>query len=244
MIKEKTFFGTLLCALFLLSSCAKNISSSEYAEDEVGAVKQTYRGVILNARRVKVNGSDSLEGNKLGLIGGGVAGAVGGSMIGKGHGSTLAALAGAAAGALGGAMAEKKLKEQEGVEYTVELRSGRIMTIVQGPEPRLQPGQAVLVMVGSKGRSRVVADQTGGQSYRSAPAYAPAPLSAAGSAHHQSVPAQSAPSQHQHHHAPTHYAPAPVQQGRQFNAIDGQHRDTYARDAEERRPAQTVIYSR
>jgi outer membrane lipoprotein SlyB len=154
-----------LAFILLLSNCAKNISSSEYSEDEVGAIKQTYRGVILNVRSVKVQGSDRLQDNSMGLIGGGIGGAIIGSQFGKGSGSTIGGLVGAAAGALGGSLAEKKLKEQDGIEYTVELSSGRIMTIVQGPEPRLQSGQAVLVMVGDRGRSRVVADQTGGVSY-------------------------------------------------------------------------------
>ena len=163
---KKAFSITLsLLMVMLLNNCAKNISSNEYSEAEVGAVKQTYRGVVLNVRNVKVQGADRLQDNSMGLVGGGVAGGVLGSMVGKGHGATIATLAGAAAGALGGAMAEKKLKEQNGVEYTVELNSGRIMTIVQGPEPRINPGQHVLVMVGSKGRSRVVVDQSGGVFY-------------------------------------------------------------------------------
>lgn len=164
MSKKISCLLSLLC-IFLFSGCAKNIASNEYSEDEVGAIKQTYRGVILNARSVKVQGSDRLQDNSLGLVGGGLGGAMIGSQFGKGQGQTLGTLAGAAVGALGGAFAEKTLKEQDGVEYTVELSSGRIMTIVQGPEPRLQPSQAVLVMVGDRGRSRIIADQSGGVSY-------------------------------------------------------------------------------
>ncbi len=150
----------------LMGGCAKEIGSDTYSDAEAGAVKQTYRGTIINARKVKVQGEDKLQDNSLGLIGGGLAGGVLGSQIGKGRGSSIGMVAGAGAGALGGALAQKALSKQEGMEYTVELASGRIMTIVQGPQPQLQAGQAVLVMIGSKGRSRVVADQSAGFSNR------------------------------------------------------------------------------
>lgn len=234
MYKKSPYFLSLLCVL-LLANCAKNISSSEYSEAEVGAVKQTYRGIILNVRPVKVQGGDSLQDNTLGLMGGGVGGAVVGSQFGKGKGQVVGTLLGAAAGALGGAFLEKKLKEQDGIEYTVELSSGRIMTIVQGPEPRLQPGQAVLVMVGDKGRSRVVADQTGGVSYaqrqqqpNNQQAYnAPQPSG------YNNIPQSSA-----YNNAPQGYA---AQQQPQFDDIDEGHRDVYARDAGERASGTKII---
>ncbi len=160
------FLGALVAASLLLGGCAKNISSNDYSEAEAGAVKQTYRGVIISARPVKVNGSDSLGDNQAGLLGGGVAGGLLGSQFGRGSGQVVGAVLGAAAGAVGGAFLEKGLKSQDGMEYTVELSSGRVMTLVQGPEPRLSVGQAVLVMVGDKGRSRVVADQSGGASFQ------------------------------------------------------------------------------
>lgn len=152
-------YAVVLLALSLLAGCAKNISSDEYAEDDVGSITQTYKGVIIASRPVKVTGGDSLSDNKAGAIGGGVAGGLLGSQLGQGRGSVVGLVVGAAAGALGGSLAEKGLKSQEGMEYTIELDSGRIMTIVQGIQPTLYVGQHVLVMVGSKGRSRIVADQ-------------------------------------------------------------------------------------
>ena len=159
---KNVFLILFVSASLLLGGCAKNISANEYSEAEAGAVKQTYRGTVIAARPVKVNGSDSLGDNQAGLLGGGLAGGVLGSQFGAGRGQVVGAVLGAAAGALGGAFLEKGLKTQDGMEYTVELSSGRVMTLVQGPEPRLSVGQAVLVMVGSKGRSRVVPDESGG----------------------------------------------------------------------------------
>lgn len=142
----------------LLTNCAKNLSSSDYSEDEAGAVKHTYKGVVIGARAVKVQGGDNLEDNKAGLIGGGLAGGLLGSQLGQGRGQVVGAVLGAAAGALGGSLLEKGLKSQEGMEYSVELKDGRIITIVQGRDNPLSIGQHVLVMIGSKGRSRIAPD--------------------------------------------------------------------------------------
>lgn len=147
-----------LSSLLLLSNCAKNISSSEYAEDDVGSVKHTYKGVIISARPVKVKAGDSLEESKSGLLGGGLAGGLLGSQMGQGRGQVVGLVLGAAAGAVGGSLLEKGLKSQDGMEYTVEVTDGRILTLVQGTDNPLSVGQRVLVMIGSKGRSRIIPD--------------------------------------------------------------------------------------
>lgn len=162
-----------LSSLLLLTNCAKNISSSEYSEEEVGAIKYTYKGVIISSRAVKVQGGDSVEDNKTGLLGGGLAGGLLGSQIGQGRGQVVGAVLGAAAGAIGGSFLEKGLKSQEGIEYSVELKDGRIMSIVQGKDNPLSIGQRVLVMIGSKGRSRLVPDLSPERSESSKPKKAP-----------------------------------------------------------------------
>jgi len=236
----KSFFSTVagLLVISLFGGCTKNISSNEYSEAEAGSVKQTYRGIVLNVRTVKVQGGDSLQDNTMGLVGGGLGGALLGSQFGKGRGSVVGGVLGAAAGALGGSMLEKKLKEQDGVEYTVEISGGRVMTIVQGPEPRLQAGQAVLVMVGDKGRSRVVADQSGGMTMMRGAApqsYGPAPMAQQPMTYNNS-PAAPRPVDN----APV-YAQQPQNYGPAVDAVDQNHRDLYARDAGERVPGRRII---
>lgn len=146
--------------LALLGGCAKNLSSDEYSEDDAGSVTETYRGTVLSVRKVKVKGGDKLEDNTAGLVGGGLAGGILGSHLGKGSGSAVGLVAGAAAGALGGSLLQKGLKTQNALEYTVELTTGRIVTIVQGSGAPIAVGQPVLVMMNSRGRSRIVLDQT------------------------------------------------------------------------------------
>lgn len=148
---------------FLLVGCAKNISSDAYTEADSGTVKQSYKGIVVSKRAVQVNHADKFEDNKLGLIGGGVTGALLGSQVGAGRGQVVGTALGAIAGAVGGGFLEQKMKSQAGMEYSVQLSSGRILTVVQSPEPRLEIGQHVLVLVGGKGRSRIVADQMAAQ---------------------------------------------------------------------------------
>lgn len=147
----------LLASVALFPSCARQISSDVYSANHVGEASTTYSGVIVHARQITVEDSERLQDNGLGIIGGGVAGAYAGSKVGKGEGNALATVGGALIGATAGAFAEKALKTQGGVEYVVQLDNGQSMTVVQGPNPAFSAGQNVYVIVGQKGRSRLVA---------------------------------------------------------------------------------------
>jgi outer membrane lipoprotein SlyB len=145
-----------LTAIGLFTGCAREISGDVYDQRHVGEASQTFPGVIMHVRNVAVVGSENLQDNGLGILGGGAAGAYAGSQFGKGQGNTLATIGGALAGATAGAFAEKALKKQQGTEYIVQLDNGSSMTVVQGPNPAYSVGQSVFVVIGHKGRSRVV----------------------------------------------------------------------------------------
>ncbi|SCA58856.1 Outer membrane lipoprotein pcp [Chlamydiales bacterium SCGC AB-751-O23] len=150
-------FITLLTACFFLNSCASEISSGTYSDAQVGETSSTYMGTIIATRNVTVSGNDKIEDNGTGIMTGAIAGGLGGSNMGKGHGNTTATVGGALLGAAAGAFAEKKLKEQKGIEYVIKLESGTLKTVVQGPSSPIAVGQKVLLMEGNQGRSRVVA---------------------------------------------------------------------------------------
>lgn len=151
-----------LTAAMLLSGCTRNISSSNYSSASVGEAMTTYQGTIISMRKVTMQEGDKLTDNVAGMALGGVLGGVGGNMIGKGHGNTLATVGGALAGATAGAFAQRALSEQEGLEYSVKLTNGSVMTVVQGLDNPLSVGQRVLVQVSNAngGRSRVVPDMS------------------------------------------------------------------------------------
>ena len=148
---------SLLACIALFSSCAREISSDVYSAHHVGEASTTYSGVVIHVRQVSVQENERLQDNGLGIIGGGVAGAVAGNQFGKGGGNTAATIGGALVGATAGAFAEKALKTQTGIEYVVQLDNGQSMTVVQGPSPAFSSGQNVYVIIGERGRSRIIA---------------------------------------------------------------------------------------
>ena len=136
----------------LMSGCATDISSKSYSEDSVGEVSNTYSGVVVKVRTVKV-GPDQLSKNHTGAIAGGVGGGLIGSQL---LGGPVATIGLAGAGAVGGAFAEKSLRTQQGLEITVRLASGELRTVVQGNDVAFKKGEHILLLIYAQGRSKVV----------------------------------------------------------------------------------------
>lgn len=160
MKPQNLLLTSVAVAALLLSGCAREISSEVYSDAHMGEASRTYRGIVASVRPVQV-APENLEGNIVGAGAGALGGGLAASHIGGGKGNIAATAAGVLAGGLGGAYAEKMLKTQNALEYVVELQSGEMRTVVQGPNPAFGVGQAVLVVVAQNGRSRVVADRTG-----------------------------------------------------------------------------------
>ena len=173
----KSFVPVLTIALLLMPGCARRISQNYYSAASVGEAAHTYKGTIISARRVEVGEAERLQDNTTGLAVGGIAGGVAGSQIGSGSGSVLAAAGGAILGGLAGSYAQDELSRQAAVEYSVQLTNGQIMTVVQGADEVYQAGQAVLVIVSKKGRSRIVPDQSMAQRYQQQPVQQGVPVS-------------------------------------------------------------------
>lgn len=138
-----------------MCGCGRNIASNNYSSASVGEAMTTYAGTVTNVRKVQIQEGEKLTDNVAGGLVGGLVGGVGGNMLGKGNGNTATTVGGALLGAAAGAAAQRALSEQEGLEYTVKLDSGSMMTVVQGTDSPLAVGQRALVQV-SKNRSRVV----------------------------------------------------------------------------------------
>lgn len=138
----------------LLTSCVREIHSDVYTSRQIGEVSTTYPGIIRNIRYVSIQQGDQLDDNGLGIVGGGLAGGVIGNAAGRGH--LAPTVFGAIAGAVTGSLIEQKAREQTGYEYTIELYTGGLITVVQGKDQYLGIGQPVFVMMSPSGRSRVV----------------------------------------------------------------------------------------
>jgi outer membrane lipoprotein SlyB len=140
-----------------ITGCAPSISPDTYTTSSAGQVNRVVKGVIDSSRVVELSGDTYTEGGGMvGTLAGGALGAVAGSTIGQGTGSVLAAIGGGLVGAGVGNMAEKKLTQQQGMEYVVKTKNGAYISVVQGLKPTFQKGQHVMIIYGN--RARVVAD--------------------------------------------------------------------------------------
>ena len=154
-VLEKLKLFLLTGVLVIVAGCQSNIGSGTYSASQAGQAERTEPGIILAYRYVEVKDEGSSDG---GMLLGAIAGGVLGSMVGGGRGNTLATLGGVAAGGAMGSSVGDSMGTQEGIEYTIEESNGRIVTMVQGPEPLLQVGDHVLIQYSSTGRGRVILD--------------------------------------------------------------------------------------
>lgn len=139
----------LLAALSILSGCKTDLSGNSYSVGSVGAVNRAVEAVVVSKRAVRVEGT-SEAGAAAGAVGGAIAGgAIGGDSP---LGVVAGVVGGAIVGSVVGGVAEKKATNQTGIEYVVKTDTGALLVIVQGPEPRIEKGDSVVVLYGVRAR--------------------------------------------------------------------------------------------
>lgn len=146
-----------LAASLVLGACARQISGNTVTGVQAGEVMRTEVGVIQSARPVRVTEREMLDQNYAGMaIGGATGGFIGHEIGGSGTSQVIVTGLGALAGATAGALAEQGLKQQTAMEYVFRNEIGQLHTIVQGPEPRLVPGERAYLHIPQSGRARLV----------------------------------------------------------------------------------------
>lgn len=134
--------------MLAVSGCAANIGANQYDTDSIGEVNRALKGTVVSVRAIAVS-SDSAAGTVIG----GAAGGVAGSMIGGGDAAhILGAIGGAVVGGMVGDAAQEGLSKQNGYEYVVELDNGNLVTVSQGNDVLLNPGQRCMVLYGKRAR--------------------------------------------------------------------------------------------
>lgn len=154
MYSHKSIFVTLLLLIAgssLLASCASSRSGQVYSRDQARQEMRVTYATVKEVRPVQIEGTQS----GVGAVAGGVAGGVLGSQIGGGSGRIVGGVLGALGGAAGGALAEEGLTKKNGLEITVELDSGEILTVVQEADMEFFPGDRVRLLRSNDGSSRV-----------------------------------------------------------------------------------------
>lgn len=152
------------CAVALLlagavlgaSGCAREVSPNVVTAASAGEINDAFFGTVQAVRPVTIQEGDRLQDNRTGAVIGALAGGAVGSIFGGGWGRVVASGAGAVVGGAAGAAAERGLSRQQGLEYTIRLDNGRMISVVQGPEPAFAAGQRVIVQTSAQGRARVV----------------------------------------------------------------------------------------
>jgi outer membrane lipoprotein SlyB len=145
------------CYVVLMVSVAacSHPSSTTYDDTEVGQAIETAPGSVVSSRIVNV----SDEPGVVGVSAGAGAGAAGGGLAVAGPAGLLVAIVGGVVGAAIGYMAEKQMKDRDGIEYVLKMHDGRLVTLVQNRDSDEQPlphGARVLVQLHGQ-YARVVA---------------------------------------------------------------------------------------
>lgn len=132
----------------IAAACTSNIGANQYATSATGQVNSAVRGVVVSVRQVVAQSN-----NGAGQLIGGAAGGVAGSAIGgDSTAHILGAIGGAVIGGIAGEMAQNELSKQSAYEYVIQLDNGKLVTITQGTDILLSPGQKCIVLFGSQSR--------------------------------------------------------------------------------------------
>lgn len=141
----------MLLALPLMlatGACTSNIGANQYSVSGTGEVNRALKGTVVSVRQVSVQ-SENGAGTLIGAAAGGVAG----STIGGGDTAhILGAIGGAVLGGMAGDAAQGALSKQGGYEYVIQLDNGSLVTVTQGTDVLLTPGQKCIVLYGKQAR--------------------------------------------------------------------------------------------
>lgn len=149
-------FWLRLCLVLALSiaaftACAPSRSGQIYSRDQARQEARVYYGTVLEIRNVKIEGTQS----GIGAVAGGVTGGVLGSMVGGGTGRILGGVVGALGGAAGGTLAEEAVTQKNGLEITVEMDNGEIVSVVQEDDAPFRVGDRIRLLRASDGTARI-----------------------------------------------------------------------------------------
>ncbi len=134
-----------LCLLSVaLTGCVSGLQGSTYSRAEARQVQEVAFGTVIGTQPVVIEGNRSGAGQLPGAIIGGVAG----SSLGDGKGQQIFTVLGAVGGAILGQQIEEKATRAQGLELTIEMDSGRTLSIVQEVDSvdQFTEGQRVRVL--------------------------------------------------------------------------------------------------
>lgn len=149
----KIILARLVVGIFslMLLACATSRSGDVYSRDDARKIQTVRMGVVESVRMVKIEGTQSNIGTATGAVIGGIAGSSVGS---GGRDSAVAAVLGAVVGGIAGSAAEEFATRKDGIEITIKLDNGTLVSVVQEATEQFSPGQRVR-LIESGGTTRV-----------------------------------------------------------------------------------------
>ncbi len=169
MHKIKTKILTATLATALLAGCASlppgmtgqyPNSADVYTPGQSQQVQRVQLGTVLSVRAVQIaaTGTQTGTGSAVGALVGGLLG----HSVGGGRGKTLATVAGAIGGGVGGNLVAQHAYTQPGLEVTVKLDDGRVVSVTQAADVQIVLGERVQLISGYYGEPARVLPLSGG----------------------------------------------------------------------------------
>jgi outer membrane lipoprotein SlyB len=137
-------YAATLIVTLLLAGCQSTLTGDAYSRADARRIQTVQYGSVEATRPVVIEGTKSAAGT----LAGGAVGGIAGSSVGGGKGSQIAAVVGAVAGGVAGSAAEEGLTRRQGIDITVRLDSGELISVVQelAPESSFRVGDRVRVL--------------------------------------------------------------------------------------------------
>ncbi len=133
-----------------LGGCASSVGAGDYNRGQVGQINKVEEGVIVSARQVRIQGNQTpIVGGATGAV---IGGAAGSEVGGDDKSRAVGAVVGAVAGGLAGVAVERSVTSARGMEYTVRKQDGTLITLTQGADVIMAPGQRVFIQYGARAR--------------------------------------------------------------------------------------------
>ena len=124
---------TLLLSGAVLTGCAQStLTGTSYSRGEARQAQTVQMGRVESVVPIIIEGrTDGVVGAGTGAVIGGIAG----SGVGGGSGARIATVIGAVAGGVAGQRVEEMTSRRQGVEVTVRLDNGSLVSVVQEVDP-------------------------------------------------------------------------------------------------------------
>ena len=151
VIKTTAVVAAALATSLVLSGCAPSMSGSSYSRYETREAQEVRLGYVESVRNVTIEGTKS----GVGTVSGAALGGLAGSQVGGGRGRIAGAIGGAVLGGVAGSAIEEGVTRQPGLEITVRLDSGRMVSVTQAADESFYPGDRVRLMTSYDGAARV-----------------------------------------------------------------------------------------